>query len=98
MSVASGGDLFDREAFLARAASEASRLELRVWDAAANAATAAAFKRATRDALRAPVLVERSIHLRRLAKAMLPRALRPSAKRLATRFDKTSRALATRLF
>ena len=86
---------FDRVGFYARVDREARRLELDVWSSAEADSTIAAFDNAAAQALRVPVLAERSVHLRRLAKLLLPRALRPVAKRLALRFDETSRTLAT---
>lgn len=88
---------YDQERFFERVDNEARRLSAQVWRQSESDATNAAFQDAARRALRAPVLAERSVHLRRLAKRVLPSALRPTAKRLVVHFDKTSRALASRL-
>ena len=56
-----------------------------------------AFERAATDALRAPVLAERSIVLRRLAKRLIPVSLRPVARRGVAVLDETSRRLYDRM-
>jgi hypothetical protein len=63
------------------------------WPVARTAAMAAAFERAASDALRAPVLAERSVRLRRLAKAVIPPSARPVARRVVAHLDALSRRL-----
>jgi len=89
------GAPFDREGLYARVDRETRRLEMNVWTSSDAESTIATFERAAAQALRVPVLAERSVHLRRVAKMLLPRALRPAVRRLASRFDETSRTLAT---
>jgi hypothetical protein len=63
------------------------------WPPERTAALETAFERAATEALRAPVLAERSIYLRRIAKILLPSAARPAARRLVVKFDALSRTV-----
>jgi len=56
-----------------------------------------AFERAATDALRAPVLAERSIVLRRVGKRLIPASLRPVARRGVGVLDEASRRLFDRM-
>jgi hypothetical protein len=53
----------------------------------------AAFERAATEALRAPVLAERSVVLRRVAKYVVPKSARPLARRFVGRVDALSRRI-----
>ncbi len=75
---------------IARARALADDLASR-WPDERTAEMSAAFERATVDALRAPVLAERSIVLRKIAKRLLPRSARPVARRAVAVVDGISR-------
>jgi hypothetical protein len=64
-----------------------------VWPQSRSDDLAAAFERSATDALRAPVLAERSVMLRRVGKVVIPATLRPAARRAVKRVDAFSRAL-----
>jgi hypothetical protein len=63
------------------------------WTPAATARLDEAFERAARAALRAPVLSERSLVLRRVAQRVVPPRYRPIVRRLVRRADAFSRAV-----
>jgi nuclear transport factor 2 (NTF2) superfamily protein len=76
---------------VARIGVEADRLGAGVWSERDDERVSLAFEQCATAALRAPVLAERSIVLRRIAKRITPRALVPTVKRLVKLADATSR-------
>jgi hypothetical protein len=80
------------DALVARARREAaSAVASGRWSAARAAEWAALFERSAVDALRAPVLAERSIVLRRIGKRLVPTRLLPVARRAVRVADALSR-------
>ncbi len=63
------------------------------WGAEDSARLDEEFERAARRALRAPVLADRSLRLRRVAKALVPARYRPLARRGVAHFDALSRSM-----
>lgn len=76
---------------IARTGAEAERLATGVWGDTENERVAVAFEQCAVAALRAPVLAERSIVLRRVGKRVIPRALVPTVKRVVKVADAMSR-------
>lgn len=87
---------FDIDALTERATVDAERLRAEgIWSLADDVELDAAFGRAAVAALRAPVLAERSVRLRRIAKAVVPRALRPVLRTVVAHLDEISRRVAS---
>jgi hypothetical protein len=63
------------------------------WGADDTARLDEEFERAARGALRAPVLADRSLRLRRVAKALVPARCRPLARRGVAHLDALSRSM-----
>jgi hypothetical protein len=78
---------------IARVDAEAARLAAEVWSVADDEWASLLYERAATAALRAPVLADRSIVLRRIVKRVTPRALVPTVKRVVKLFDEASRRL-----
>jgi len=78
-------------ALMERIEAESKRLGDVVWGAGDDAALEAAYEQAATSALRAPLLGERSVALRRVAKRVLPKALVPTARRVVGAVDGISR-------
>lgn len=81
------------EELTARVDAEATRLARDVWTATDDERLALRFEQCATESLRAPVLAERSIVLRRIAKRVTPRVLVPTVKRLVKLADAASRRL-----
>jgi len=83
-----GGPLSERIAAEARRILEEGR-----WSTEDTARLDEEFERAAKAALRAPVLAERSLVLRRVGKAVVPARWRPAARRAVGHLDAMSRSL-----
>jgi hypothetical protein len=64
------------------------------WPRERDAVLAGLFEDAATSALRAPVISERSVLARKVAKRIVPERLRPLARRAVRRFDGAVRAVA----
>jgi hypothetical protein len=78
-------------ALMARIEAESARLRDLVWSAADDLGVELAFEQAAVSALRAPLLAERSVALRRVGKRVVPKALVPAARRAVGVVDGVSR-------
>jgi hypothetical protein len=78
---------------VARVDAEALRLSRDVWTAADDERLTLDFEQCATASLRAPVLAERSIVLRKIAERITPRVLVPTVKRLVKLADAASRRL-----
>ena len=87
---------FDVARFVANVEAEADRLTARYWGPDQVEAAARAYELAAKQALRAPVLAERSVVLRRVGKRILPVRLVPVAKRMVRGFDGLSKSVVGR--
>ena len=84
----------DTSHFLGRVEEEAQRISVQYWGPNERARATQHYESATRLALRAPALGERSVVLRKVGKKVLPERLVPLAKRLVRGFDRSSRGVA----
>jgi hypothetical protein len=80
-------------ALMDRIDSESERVRDLIWGADEDAAAELAYEQAAASALRAPLLGERSVALRRVAKRVVPKALVPAARRAVGVVDGLSRRL-----
>ena len=87
-------EAFDISHFLGRVEEEAQRIAASYWGPNERARATQDYERATRRALRAPALAERSVVLRKVGKRVVPQRLVPLAKRLVRGFDRCSRGVA----
>jgi hypothetical protein len=71
--------------------SESERLRDVIWSAEDDARVELSYEQAATSALRAPLLAERSVALRRIAKRVVPKALVPAARRAVGVVDGLSR-------
>jgi hypothetical protein len=78
-------------ALMERIDSEAARLRDLVWSAEDDVRVELAYEQAAASALRAPLLAERSVALRRVAKRVIPKALVPATRRAVGVVDGLSR-------
>jgi hypothetical protein len=78
-------------ALMDRIESESARLRELFWSAEDDARVELAYEQAAAAALRAPLLAERSVVLRRVAKRVVPKALVPAARRAVGVVDGLSR-------
>ncbi|HEY5272334.1 MAG TPA: hypothetical protein VIJ34_03760 [Acidimicrobiales bacterium] len=78
-------------ALMERIEVESKRLGDVVWGVQDEVGLEAAYEQAATSALRAPLLAERSVALRRIAKRVVPKALVPAARRVVGAVDGVSR-------
>jgi hypothetical protein len=78
-------------ALMERIESESARLREVIWSAEDDVRVEHAYEQAAASALRAPLLAERSVALRRMAKRIVPKALVPAARRAVGVVDGFSR-------
>lgn len=78
-------------ALMERIAAEAKRVSEVVWSAEDDVRLETAYEQAASSALRAPLLAERSVALRRIAKRVIPKSLVPAARRAVGAVDGLSR-------
>jgi predicted component of type VI protein secretion system len=78
-------------ALMERIEAEATRVSETLWSAEDEARVETIYEQAAILALRAPLLAERSVALRRIAKRVLPKALVPAARRAVGAVDGLSR-------
>jgi hypothetical protein len=81
-------------ALMERIGSESQRLHDQMWSDADDARAELIYEEAATSALRAPLLAERSVVLRRVAKRVVPKALVPATRRAVGVVDRLSRRVA----
>ena len=78
-------------ALMERIEAEGDRVSDLIWSAEDDVRLGTGYEQAAAAALRAPLLAERSVALRRIAKRVIPKALVPAARRGVAAIDGLSR-------